>query len=159
MALQHPNMTVAHRQLTAKERQILEKQVLVHVGIVLPDGTPHVSAMWVGLDGEDIILNTAEGRTKPTSCASGAPSRSVSLILKTPTATSACAAAWSRSLVKSGGPTQGSTALPRSISESRNTRIAPRESDGCSSGCGPRSLAVGAKTKLSGLAGNSGEQY
>jgi hypothetical protein len=31
MALQHPNMTVAHRQLTAKERQILEKQVLVHV--------------------------------------------------------------------------------------------------------------------------------
>jgi hypothetical protein len=45
MALQHPNMTVAHRQLTAKERQILEKQVLVHVGIVLPDGTPHVSAM------------------------------------------------------------------------------------------------------------------
>ena len=45
MALQHPNMTVAHRQLTAKERQILEKQVLVHVGIVLPDGTPHVSAI------------------------------------------------------------------------------------------------------------------
>src|SRR5215475_8798697 len=64
MALQHPNMTVAHRQLTAKERQILEKQVLVHIGIVLPDGTPHVSAMWVDLDGEDIILNTAEGRTK-----------------------------------------------------------------------------------------------
>ena len=59
MALQHPNMTVAHRRLTAKERQILEKQVLVHVGIVLPDGTPHVSAMWVDLDGEDIILNTA----------------------------------------------------------------------------------------------------
>ena len=47
MALQHPNMTVAHRQLTAKERQMLEKPVLVHVGIVLPDGTPHVSAMWV----------------------------------------------------------------------------------------------------------------
>jgi len=57
-------MTVAHRQLTANERQILEKQVLVHVGIVLADGTPHVSAMWVDLDGEDIVLNTAEGRTK-----------------------------------------------------------------------------------------------
>ena len=104
MALQHPNMTVAHRQLTAKERQMLEKPVLVHVGIVLPDGTPHVSAMWVDLDGEDIILNTAEGRTKATSCASGAPSRSVSLILKTPTAISACAGAWSRSLVKNGVP-------------------------------------------------------
>src|ERR1051325_1010417 len=64
MALQHPNMTVAHRRLNAKERQILEKQVLVHIGIVLPDGTPHVSAMWVDLDGDDIIINTAEGRTK-----------------------------------------------------------------------------------------------
>src|SRR5215475_4078952 len=84
MALQHPNMTVAHRQLTAKERQILEKQVLVHIGIVLPDGTPHVSAMWVDLDGEDIILNKRRDGPRPTSCASGAPSRSVSLILKTP---------------------------------------------------------------------------
>ena len=73
MALQHPNMTVAHRQLTAKEREILEKQVLVHVGIVLPDGTPHVSAMWVDLDGEDIILNTAEGRTKANVLRLGSP--------------------------------------------------------------------------------------
>jgi hypothetical protein len=148
MARQHPNMAVAHRQLTAKERQMIEKPVLVHVGIVLPDGTPHVSAMWVDLDGEDIILNTAEGRTKAKPCALGAPSHSVSLIPKTPTETSACAAAWSRSLVKSRAPARGSTALPRSISEWRNTRIAPRESDGCSSGCGPRSSAVGAKTSL-----------
>ena len=73
MALQHPNMTVAHRQLTAKEREILEKQVLVHVGIVLPDGTPHVSAMWVDLDDEDIILNTAEGRTKANVLRLGSP--------------------------------------------------------------------------------------
>jgi PPOX class probable F420-dependent enzyme len=73
MALQHPNMAVAPRQLTAKERQMLEKQVLVHVGIVLPDGTPHVSAMWVDLDGEDIILNTAEGRTKANVLRLGSP--------------------------------------------------------------------------------------
>jgi PPOX class probable F420-dependent enzyme len=73
MALQHPNMTVAHRKLTAKERQILEKPVFVHVGIVLPDGTPHVSAMWVDLDGEDIILNTAEGRTKAKVLRVGSP--------------------------------------------------------------------------------------
>ena len=73
MALQHPNMAVAHRQLTAKERQMIEKPVLVHVGIVLPDGTPHVSAMWVDLDGEDIILNTAEGRTKANALRVGSP--------------------------------------------------------------------------------------
>ena len=64
MPLQHPYMTVAHPKLTEKERQVLGKPVLVHVGIVLPDGMPHVSAMWVDLDGDDIILNTAEGRTK-----------------------------------------------------------------------------------------------
>ena len=158
MALQHPNMTVAHRQLTAKERQILEKQVLVHVGIVLPDGTPHVSAMWVGLDGEDIILNTAEGRTKANVLRLGSAVALSVLDPENPTATSACAAAWSRSLVKSGALEQGSTALPRSISEWRNTRIAPRESDACSSGCGPRSSAVGAKTNLSGFA-DFGGQY
>lgn len=73
MALQHPDMTVAHRKLTEKERQILEKPVFVHVGIVLPDGTPHVSAMWVDLDGEDIILNTAEGRTKAKVLRVGSP--------------------------------------------------------------------------------------
>lgn len=73
MALQHPDMTVAHRKLTEKERQILEKPVFVHVGIVLPDGTPHVSAMWVDLDGDDIILNTAEGRTKAKVLHVGSP--------------------------------------------------------------------------------------
>ena len=36
-------------------------------------------------------------------------------------------------------------------------RIAPRESDECSSGCGPRWSAAGAKTSLSGFAGNSGD--
>ena len=73
MTLQHPDMTVAHRGLTAKERQILEEPVFVHVGIVLPDGTPHVSAMWVDLEGEDIIINTAEGRTKAKVLRVGSP--------------------------------------------------------------------------------------
>ena len=73
MALQHPYMTVAHRKLTEKERQVLEKPVFVHVGVALPDGTPHVSAMWVDLDGEDIILNTAEGRTKANVLRVGSP--------------------------------------------------------------------------------------
>jgi PPOX class probable F420-dependent enzyme len=73
MALQHPYMTVAHRKLTERERQVLEKPVFVHVGIVLPDGKPHVSAMWVDLDGDDIILNTAEGRTKANVLRVGSP--------------------------------------------------------------------------------------
>ena len=73
MALQHPYMTVAHRKLTEKERQVLEKPVFVHVGVALPDGSPHVSAMWVDLDGDHIILNTAEGRTKANVLRVGSP--------------------------------------------------------------------------------------
>ena len=39
----------------------------------MPDGSPHVSAMWVDLDGDHIILNTAEGRTKANVLRVGSP--------------------------------------------------------------------------------------
>ena len=116
MALQHPNMTVAHRQLTAKERQILEKPVLVHVGIVLPDGTPHVSAMWVDLDGEDIILNTAEGRTKANVLRLGSPVALSVLDPENPYRNLGLRGRVVEVIVKNGVPAWGSTALPRSIS-------------------------------------------
>ena len=159
MALQHPIMTVAHGQLSAKERQILEKQVLVHIGIVLPDGTPHVSAMWVDLDGEDIILNAAEGRTKANVLRLGSPVALSVLDPENPYRNRGLRGRVVEVISEEQGPAQGLTALPRSISESRNTRIAPQESDGCSFECGPRSSAVGAKTNLSDFARNSGEQY
>ena len=34
------------------------------VATVMPDGSPQVSIVWVDSDGENIILNTAEGRLK-----------------------------------------------------------------------------------------------
>jgi len=34
------------------------------VATVMPDGTPQVSLVWVDSDGENIIINTAEGRLK-----------------------------------------------------------------------------------------------
>lgn len=64
MARQHPNITPRHRKLSEKERQILQAPVFVHVATINPDGSPHASAVWVDIDGDDIILNTAEGRTK-----------------------------------------------------------------------------------------------
>jgi hypothetical protein len=137
MALQHPNMTVAHRQLTAKERQMLEKPVLVHVGIVLPDGTPHVSAMWVDLDGEDIILNTAEGRTKANVLRLGSPVALSVLDPENPYRNLGLRGRVVEVISEERVRARGSTGLPRSISEWKNTRIAPRESDGCSSGRRP----------------------
>jgi PPOX class probable F420-dependent enzyme len=50
---------------TDEERRIFEQQVLVHVATLNPDGSPHVSAMWVELDGDTVVLNTEEGRIKP----------------------------------------------------------------------------------------------
>ncbi|MEU5835113.1 PPOX class F420-dependent oxidoreductase [Streptomyces diacarni] len=35
-----------------------------HVGTVNPDGSPHVSPMWVGLDGDLVLFNTSRGRMK-----------------------------------------------------------------------------------------------
>ncbi len=147
---------VAHRQLTAKERQLIEKPVLVHVGIVLSDGTPHISAMWVDLDGEDILLNTAEGRTKANALRLGSPVALSVLDPENPYRNLGLRGHVVQVISEEQGAGAGINRLPRSTSEWKNTRIAPRESDGCSSGCDPRSSAVGAKTSLSGFAGNSG---
>ncbi len=32
---------------------------------LMPDGSPQVTVVWVDLDGDRIVVNTAEGRTKP----------------------------------------------------------------------------------------------
>jgi PPOX class probable F420-dependent enzyme len=46
--------------------------VLAHVATLGPDGAPQVTPVWVMLDGEDIIINTALGRAKARNLASDA---------------------------------------------------------------------------------------
>jgi PPOX class probable F420-dependent enzyme len=36
-----------------------------HLATLNPDGSPHVSAVWVDLEGDRILVNTQEGRVKP----------------------------------------------------------------------------------------------
>jgi PPOX class probable F420-dependent enzyme len=36
-----------------------------HVATLMPDGSPQVTPVWVDLDGERILVNSAEGRVKP----------------------------------------------------------------------------------------------
>lgn len=36
-----------------------------HLATLMPDGSPHVSVVWVDIDGDRIIVNTQEGRMKP----------------------------------------------------------------------------------------------
>ena len=45
-------------------KAVLEKPVFVHVTTLMPDGSPHASPVWVDLDGDTIVLNSAQGRVK-----------------------------------------------------------------------------------------------
>lgn len=42
----------------------LDEKVYVHLGTVMADGSPHVSVVWIGRDGDKILFSTAEGRVK-----------------------------------------------------------------------------------------------
>jgi PPOX class probable F420-dependent enzyme len=49
---------------TPAARAIFAKQVLAHVASLGPEGEPNVTPVWVELDGDDIVINTALGRAK-----------------------------------------------------------------------------------------------
>ncbi len=36
-----------------------------HLATLMPDGSPQVSPVWVDVDGDRILVNSAEGRSKP----------------------------------------------------------------------------------------------
>lgn len=46
------------------ESLIQESLSFASVATLMPDGSPQVSVMWVDSDGENILVNTAEGRVK-----------------------------------------------------------------------------------------------
>ncbi len=49
---------------TEASRAIFAKKVLAHVASLDGDGAPNVTPVWVELDGDDIVINTALGRAK-----------------------------------------------------------------------------------------------
>lgn len=44
--------------LTASARAVIESDHLAHLVTLNPDGSPHVSIAWVGLDGDEIVIGT-----------------------------------------------------------------------------------------------------
>lgn len=52
--------------LTDEDLALLAEPQLAHVATIEPDGSPHVTPVWVDTDGEHIIFNTAKGRAKYT---------------------------------------------------------------------------------------------
>jgi PPOX class probable F420-dependent enzyme len=51
-------------KLTADDVALLNEPNLAHLATVDPDGTPHVTPVWIDTDGEHILVNTAKGRVK-----------------------------------------------------------------------------------------------
>ncbi len=54
----------ARAALTPEQRAFLEEKRFAVVGTKNPDGSPHLAVMWYLLDGEDILVNSAQGRLK-----------------------------------------------------------------------------------------------
>ena len=43
---------------------LFEKPALAHLATVMPDGSPHVTPVWVDYDGTHILITTVRGRRK-----------------------------------------------------------------------------------------------
>jgi len=45
-------------------KAVLKQPVFVHLTTLMPDGSPQTSPVWVDIDGDHIIVNSAQGRVK-----------------------------------------------------------------------------------------------
>ena len=51
--------------LSPEVRKLFEGKNLAHIATLMPDGSPHVTVVWIESEGDRILFNTAEGRIKP----------------------------------------------------------------------------------------------
>ncbi|HZR57115.1 MAG TPA: PPOX class F420-dependent oxidoreductase [Terriglobales bacterium] len=47
-----------------KYRDLFSKRAFANLGTLMPDGRPQVTPVWVDLDGDYVIFNSAKGRQK-----------------------------------------------------------------------------------------------
>ena len=50
--------------LSDKARALISRPVLASLATLNPDGSPQITPLWVDLDGDDVVFNTAQGRKK-----------------------------------------------------------------------------------------------
>jgi PPOX class probable F420-dependent enzyme len=51
-------------KLTEKARTLINRPVIASVATVDPEGRPQVTPVWIDLDGDDLVFNSARGRVK-----------------------------------------------------------------------------------------------
>ncbi|MBB4664093.1 PPOX class F420-dependent oxidoreductase [Conexibacter arvalis] len=52
-------------QLEGRSRELLEEPNFCYVATLRRDGTPHVAPVWVDVEGDTVVLNSAKGRVWP----------------------------------------------------------------------------------------------
>jgi len=60
-------------------KKLFQEPNFAHLATLMRDGSPQVTPVWVDLDGDRILVNTAEGRVKPRNVR-GDPRVSISII-------------------------------------------------------------------------------
>ncbi len=50
--------------LTPGVRALFEGKNFGHLATIMPDGSPQVSVVWVDVEGDNILVNTSDGRIK-----------------------------------------------------------------------------------------------
>jgi PPOX class probable F420-dependent enzyme len=52
------------KQLTDASLALVERPVIAHLATVDAQGAPQLTPLWIDHDGNDLVINTAEGRAK-----------------------------------------------------------------------------------------------
>ncbi len=60
-------------KLTEKATKLIEGKNFAFLAVLLPDGSPMVTPMWIDHDGDLVLLNTAMGRVKQKQAKKGKP--------------------------------------------------------------------------------------
>jgi len=53
-------------EIPESHTDLLETDATAVFGTLNPDGTPHMTPVWIGHDGDDVLVNSATGRRKVT---------------------------------------------------------------------------------------------
>ena len=51
-------------QLSDKAKQLIDKNAFANVATLMKDGSPQVTPVWIDYDGDELYINTAQGRLK-----------------------------------------------------------------------------------------------
>jgi PPOX class probable F420-dependent enzyme len=66
-------------QLTQAARTLISRPVIANVATVDQEGKPQLTPVWIDIDGDDLVFNTAKGRAKQSNLARN-PSVAVSVV-------------------------------------------------------------------------------